>query len=191
VKDKIIFSGQNNDEKVIKVSNRHPFTFFRDAVGSFVLFFASLAAMLVFFYVPYVLPVAFVVFVFSIIGGFYSYFTWERDKFIITDQRVVDIEQKTLFMRSQKETYLDKIQDVSFDIKGFWGSIFHYGTVNIQTASGTSLTLDDIHQPEVVQKMILELIKENESYSDDEGLFEKMTEMIRKAIQDQKPDEGK
>ena len=181
---KKLFSSQNDEEKIIRVANRHPFTFIRDAFGSIFLFVASLAAMLVFFYVSYVLILAFVFFIFSIIGGFYSYFTWERDKYIITDLRVVDMDQITLFSKSQKEAFIDKIQDVTFEIKGFFGMIFNYGNVVIQTAGETSLTLDDIANPGKVQKIIFDLIrnKETTETDPDSNLMQKMTDMIRQAV---------
>ena len=116
---KKIFSTQNDTETIIKVVNRHPITLFRDAFGSIVLFFLSLAVMVFAFGLAYVLIFAFIFFLFSIVGFFYSYFTWERDKYIITDQRIVDVDQISLFTKSQKETMLDKIQDVTFKIKGF------------------------------------------------------------------------
>lgn len=178
---------QNEGEKIIKTMHRHPLTFFRDAIGSIFLFFASLVVMIMFFYVPLVLPIAFLVFVFSIIGGFYSYFTWEKDMFLITNQRIVDIEQKTLFSKSQKEAYLEKIQDVSFEIKGILGSLFNYGTVSIQTASDSVLTLNDVASPESVQKIIFNIVKEESSKSqdDDGNLMKKMAEMIRRAIKEE------
>ncbi|MDD5731554.1 MAG: PH domain-containing protein [Patescibacteria group bacterium] len=178
---KLVFSTQNEDEIIIKVANRHPITLIRDAIGSIILFVLSFSAMLIFFYVPYVLPLAFLVFVFSIIGFFYSYFTWSKDKYIITDQRIVDMDQQTLFAKSQKEAFLDKIQDVVSETKGFLGAIFKYGNVDIQTASETSLTLDDIADPDRVQKIISNLIR-NGKDKDGGDLIQKMTEMIRNAV---------
>ena len=179
---KKLFSSQNDSEKVIKVANRHFFTFFRDAIGSIFIFIVSLSLMVIFFYMPYVLILSFAFFVFSIIGGFYSYFTWEKDKYIITDLRVVDMDQITLFNKSQKEAFLDKIQDVTSEVKGFFGMIFKYGNVTIQTAGETSLTLDDIANPDKVQKIIFDLIRNKETLHSDDDLMKKMTEMIRNAL---------
>uniref|UniRef100_A0A7C4M2U5 PH domain-containing protein n=1 Tax=candidate division CPR3 bacterium TaxID=2268181 RepID=A0A7C4M2U5_UNCC3 len=189
------FSTQNDDEKIIKISNRHFFTFFRDAIGSIFIFFASLAMMLMFFYVPYVLIASFIFFVFSIIGGFYSYFTWERDKYIITDQRIIDIDQITLFTKSQKEATFDRIQDVTSEIRGFWGSVFNYGNVIIQTAGENSLTLNDIANPEQIQKIIFDLAqdKKEEKDSEEKNVIKKMASIIKAALsqnQNQKEESG-
>jgi len=183
MKKKLVFPTQNADEKIIKVANRHPISFVRDAFWSIILFILSFSAMLYFFYVPYVLPLAFLVFVFSIIGFFYSYFTWSKDKYIITDQRVVDMDQKTLFSRSQKEAFIDKIQDVVSETKGFLGSVFKYGNVNIQTAGETPLTLDDIANPDMIQKIISDLMRDSRT-KDEGGLIQKMTNMIKNALKE-------
>lgn len=181
MKNKLLFPTQNENEKIIKVANRHPISFVRDAFGLIVLFILSFSAMLIFFYVPYVLPLAFLVFVFSIIGFFYSYFTWSKDKYIITDQRIIDMDQRTLFSRSQKEAFIDKIQDVVSETKGFLGSVFKYGNVDIQTAGETSLTLDDIANPDMVQKIISDLMRDDKA-KDGGDLIQKMTDMIKRAI---------
>jgi len=182
------FSTQNDDEKIIKLLNRHSFTFFRDAFGSIFIFFASLVMMLMFFYVPYALIISFAFFVFSIIGGFYSYFTWERDKYIITDQRIVDIDQITLFTRSQKEATFDKIQDVTSEVRGFWGSVFNYGNVIIQTAGENSLTLSDVANPEQIQKIIFDLAqdKKEENDSEEKNVIKKMASIIKAALSQSK-----
>jgi uncharacterized membrane protein YdbT with pleckstrin-like domain len=178
---KLIFSTQNENERIIKMANRHPITLIRDAFGSIFLFIVSFSAMLIFFYIPYILPLAFLLFVFSIVGFFYSYFTWSKDKYIITDQRVVDMDQQTLFSKSQKEAHLDKIQDVVSETKGFLGMIFGYGNVGVQTASDTSLTLDDIANPAKVQKIIFDLMRDSKK-GDGGDLVQKMTDMIRGAM---------
>lgn len=178
MKNNLLFSTQNEDERIIKIANRHPVTLIRDAFGSVVLFILSFSAMLIFFYIPYILPLAFLIFVFSIIGFFYSYFTWSKDKYIITDKRIVDMDQQTLFSKSQKEALLDRVQDVVSETKGFLGVIFKYGNVGIQTASDTSLTLDDIANPEKIQKIIFDLMRDNKDRNGGD-LIQKMADMIK------------
>lgn len=181
---KKVFSTQNEDEEIIMVANRHPITLVRDAIGSVVLFIVSFSVMIKFFYVPYVLPIAFLVFVFSIIGFFYSYFNWARDRFIITDLRILDMDQKTLFSKSQKEAFLEKIQDVVSETRGFLGTVFHYGDVSIQTASDTSLVLDDVANPNMIQKTIFDLVRDAKS-DEKEDLVQKMNELIKSAVSEE------
>lgn len=63
----------------------------------------------------------------------------------------------------------------------FFGVIFKYGNVDIQTASETSLTLDDIANPDMVQKIISDLMR-NSKGKDGGDLIQKMTDMIKNAV---------
>lgn len=56
------------------------------------------------------------------------------DTWIVTDKRVIDIEQKGLFNRSVSECHLDRVQDVTTEVKGFLPTLLKYGDVIIQTA---------------------------------------------------------
>ncbi len=179
---KKVFPGQEENEKIIKAFFRHPFILIKNEFIPILLFIASIATMTFFFYLypPFVFLGSFIVFILSITWGFYSYYTWIKDKYVITDHRIIDIEQVTLFTRSQKEAPLARIQDVSSEIKSFWGALFRFGSVHVQTASDTSLTLDDVPNPEKIQSIIFNLIKEAKKEEDeDKGIIKKMIEMLR------------
>src|SRR3989339_835751 len=149
MKKKKAFFGQEENEKIIKAMNRHPFVLAKSEISPAIIFLISVTIMTVCLflkaeYLGYVFLVAFVVFLFSLVWAYYGYFVWSRDKYIITDQRVVDVEQNTFFSRSQREASLEKIQDITLEIKGFWGSAFNFGSIVIQTAGEASLTLEDV-----------------------------------------------
>lgn len=56
------------------------------------------------------------------------------DSWIVTDKRIIDIEQHGLFNRSVSECHLDRVQDVTAEVKGFLPTFLKYGDVMIQTA---------------------------------------------------------
>ncbi len=56
------------------------------------------------------------------------------DVWIITNKRVVNVEQKGLFMREVSELHYNKIQDITTEVHGFIPTILHYGEVYVQTA---------------------------------------------------------
>jgi len=114
MKKKKAFFGQEENEKIIKAMNRHPFVLAKSEISPAIIFLISVTIMTVCLflkaeYLGYVFLVAFVVFLFSLVWAYYGYFVWSRDKYIITDQRVVDVEQNTFFSRSQREASLEKI----------------------------------------------------------------------------------
>lgn len=65
-----------------------------------------------------------------------SFVMWDGDVFIVTDLRIVDVDQKGLFSRTVSEVKLDDIQDVSWSKSGIIDALFNVGDLKIQTSSG-------------------------------------------------------
>ena len=77
---------------------------------------------------------------------------------IVTNERVVDVDQKNLLLHSFSEVNLGRIQDVTAEIKGLFGTFLNYGHVYIQTAGETiRFEFDYIPDPHRVAKLILDL----------------------------------
>lgn len=80
------------------------------------------------------------------------------DLWIVTNDRIIDTEQKGLFARTVTELELFQIQDVTTHVKGLFGTIFKYGDVVIATASNTSsIIFHDIPNPEFIRKELVRL----------------------------------
>lgn len=90
---------------------------------------------------------------------FYTFFvTFYLDLLIITNDRLLHIEQHSLFSRTISELDLYKIQDVTSEVYGFIPSLFSYGTLQIQTAGAQEkFILDHIPHPESLRQTILDL----------------------------------
>lgn len=80
------------------------------------------------------------------------------DVAIITNERIVDIDQDGLFNRTISELHLSKVQDVSGNVKGITGTMMDFGDVTVQTA-GTheEFVLDTIPHPYKLSKMIVNM----------------------------------
>jgi uncharacterized membrane protein YdbT with pleckstrin-like domain len=68
----------------------------------------------------------------------FIYLSWindELDLFIITNIRVIGIEQISVLSRTVTECGLDRIQEVNAKVAGILETIFGYGRVDIHTAS--------------------------------------------------------
>lgn len=86
---------------------------------------------------------------------------WYYNAFVITNQRIIDFDQKGLFDKIVSESTYDKIQDISFKKKGLIATLFNYGTIIIQTAGQNgNLEIQNVYKPEKVQAMIAEIQKE-------------------------------
>jgi uncharacterized membrane protein YdbT with pleckstrin-like domain len=81
------------------------------------------------------------------------------DVLVITNQRLIDMEQFILFSREEVSIPLDKIQDITIEIKGVLQTMFKFGRVEIQTAgTDREAIMEDIKDPEHVKRSIDELL---------------------------------
>ena len=89
---------------------------------------------------------------------FRTWFLWYRNTLIVTDQRLIDVDQKKIFHRVVSEVYYSNIQDVSFAIKGILPTLFRFGTLVVQTAANNeTIEIDGIRRPERLQGAIVKL----------------------------------
>jgi uncharacterized membrane protein YdbT with pleckstrin-like domain len=73
--------------------------------------------------------------IFIWIYGFFVWIDYYFDIWVITNERIINIEQKGLFVRSLSEVKFEKIQDVTVEVTGFIPTILNYGDVFVQTAA--------------------------------------------------------
>jgi membrane protein YdbS with pleckstrin-like domain len=71
--------------------------------------------------------------------------------------RIICVNQKSLFSREFIETDIEKIQDVTYAMKGVFATLFKYGTVTVRTSTGLNIELTDLSDPDEVQEMIRNL----------------------------------
>ncbi len=77
---------------------------------------------------------------------------------VITNLRVVDIDQHGLFSRRISELHIDKIEDVTSESNGPVATVFQYGNVYVQTAGTIDrFEFDRVPAPEQIEKIILDL----------------------------------
>jgi len=102
----------------------------------------------------------------SVLMFFYSYFvTFYLDVWIITNDRLVDVRQTSLFSRTIAEVDLYQIQDATSEVKGFFASIFNYGNIYLQTAGPVPrFVLYNVPDPNHLREKILDLSAEDKKY---------------------------
>lgn len=80
---------------------------------------------------------------------------------IITDRRIVDIDQVGLFHHEVSELHIENIEDVTSDISGILGTIFNYGDVYVQTAGTIErFEFNGVPDPGAINKLILDLYEQ-------------------------------
>jgi len=91
---------------------------------------------------------------------------WFIDIYIVTNQRVVDIDFYYLLYKHFGEAELAKIQDISYTAGGIFAAVFNYGDVTIETAGeAPNLVFEKVPHPEQVVETIRELTEDQPSSS--------------------------
>lgn len=161
------FPGQHDGERVLLVLRRHPFVFVL-VTAAFVLF--ALLPLFVRFLIPesffqnlqgtvweVLVTVALsMYFLFLWLFFAYAWVDYYLDLWIVTDERIVNIEQAGFFNRVISEQRLLRVQDVTSDVKGLVPTFLDYGNVFVQTAGERGrFVFEQVPHPDLVKKVVL------------------------------------
>lgn len=107
------------------------------------------------------------------VGGFvlgllifsYHFVIWFYTYYIVTSDRIRQITQRGFFGKDVVELRLAKIQNISYNVPGFFGEVFNFGTVVIQTFVG-DLVIRNVEKPDEIynklQDAVAAVVKEGE-----------------------------
>ena len=88
---------------------------------------------------------------------------WFFNIYIVTSERVIDIDFYYLLYKKFSQAELSKIQDTSFETGGIIATFFNYGNVSVQTAGESpNLEFDKVPYPDRVVEMIRRLTEQDE-----------------------------
>lgn len=133
------FIGQRQGEKVLFTFRRHIISIRRGIYGFMI---ATVVFSLPFLCFPEKTALLWLVLVGLFIGFVYLFYTWIGWYFtcyIVTNERIRELRQKGLFNKTVIDLNLDKVQNVSYNISGFAGSMFGFGTIILQTMVGNMI----------------------------------------------------
>ncbi len=175
-------------EVIIKIIHRHWFNIFKQFVPVILL---ALVLFAIFNFLPsyfsifqgetFAKLIAFGESLFIVLIWVFAFFTWIDyyfDIWVITSEKVINIEQKALFMRSLSELKFERIQDVTVEVKGLIPTLLNYGDVFIQTAGETErFIFRQVANPYKIKDLIMGLQKRQEKEETNE-----LGEVIRNEI---------
>lgn len=109
--------------------------------------------------------------VFWMYFSLFLYIEWlnhELDLYIVTNNRVIWVEQISWMNRNTRECNLGQVQEVSSKTKWILANIFNYWTLSIQTAWANTHNLDMDFCPDSIQqaRQVLNIVDE---YRDNES----------------------
>jgi len=92
----------------------------------------------------------------------YKIIARNNNLWVVTNFRIID--EKGVFSSNSKESPLDKINNVSYH-QSFWGKIFGYGSVQIQTAAEIgATTVNMLENPKLLKDTITLMQEEYKQY---------------------------
>ncbi len=178
--EEINFPGQRESEKIILFLRRHWFILFMRLL----LILVSIVVLIAVYFLFLSLNSNFQESPFHNLALFgeslATLFVWNfffilwldfyLDVWIVTDERIINIEQRGFFSRDISELKLTKIQDVTSEIIGVIPTLLDYGNIYVQTAGEKErFAFYQIPHPNRVKNVIVEL-QEKERVSEEKEL---------------------
>lgn len=155
-------------EKVLVVARHHWFVFLRELIGILLLFFIPFFAVpLLGVFIdagggPVAVPDGYGIFFASL----WALFLWQMlfsrwtdvyfDIWIVTNWRIIDINQKGFFNRDVATLLdFDNIEDVATQISSVIGTLLEYGDIQVQTAAAArEFIFREADNPRHIEKII-------------------------------------
>ncbi|MEK7181660.1 MAG: PH domain-containing protein [Patescibacteria group bacterium] len=164
------FEGQREGEEVLLVIHRHWFNLLAHLFTVVLLSVVAIGSILLmpFLFTEILLPehlhlflfLENTFFVFLWIYGFLVWIDYYFDVWIVTNERIVNIEQKGLFVRHISELNFSRIQDVTSTVEGIIPTILNFGDVFIQTAGEQErFTFRQVPDPLRIKDTVMRLAK--------------------------------
>jgi len=85
----------------------------------------------------------------------YQYWDWRNDRYIVTDDQLIDLYKRPLGQEQRRSAPIKNIQTVEFERLGLISLILNFGTVFIRVGD-TTLTFDYVYNPSKAQQDIFE-----------------------------------
>lgn len=173
----------NQDEKIYLIKRRHRIVLAMWIIPEILIFFLIILGMIALFFVslpswPEILVSIFpeianynikdlLLFFLSLLLSifwliiFITFTNYYLDSWIITNERTIHTELRSLFSRFFSSVSHDRIQDITVDVHGFLASVFHFGDIHIQTAGEfREFIFRQISDPNKTKEIIFEAKRE-------------------------------
>jgi hypothetical protein len=167
------FKGQKDGEEILMVVHRHWF----DILSQFFIIFFML--LLLFGSLAFASPILEstngnispslflflenIFFIFIWLFFFIIWIDYYFDVWIVTNERIVNIEQKGLFSRGISELELENIQDITVEVLGIIPTFLNYGNLYVQTAAEKErFIFKHVPNPYAIKDLVMNLQKKYE-----------------------------
>lgn len=165
------FEGQHEGEELLFVFRRHIIAMRRGFYSLLIPFAVSSIPPLIWQskLELFLLPIAGLVI--GLLLFSYHFIMWYFTIYIVTTERIRQVTQKGLFGKDVVELRLAKIQNISYNIPGFSGEIFKFGTIVIQTFVG-DLIIHMVEHPNEIYNKLQDAVHKASKEAEQEDSYE-------------------
>ncbi len=168
------FDWKGDDEIIYFISKKHAYDLILKMAPPAFIFFAALMMFLAGAFMEssaigdILWWVAIPALVFSVLYGIWQYVDWDNDYYVITNQRVVEVQKVVFLHDSRKEAPLSTV--LSIGVETQWlGRWLDFGDVVVNTFTG-KIKMTDVDYPRQVASMVDEFWRRVKQQSNEEQL---------------------
>lgn len=160
------FPGRRENEQIKLIIRKHKIIFLFLFIKVFMLILLPFAVMIAVTYFQLIslayLPLAWAFFLLIILFCqlviFVEWLNEELDTVIVTDERIINVNQISFLHRSVIETSLAHVSDARGVQRGIWSDLFNYGILELQSENSNGLSrIEYVAYPFKVAEQILEV----------------------------------
>jgi len=180
------------DENIVEIVYQHKIKYILSALIAILIFCSSFFILFSFLDSGkwlYLLVIAMILF--SVIWFLILIRKWSNTVLVLTNNRILDIDQSSVWNRKIAMIDLSKIEEILVEIHGITKFFWKYGTIQIFLPNGNlSLKFDYVVKPEVLQEKIYQLQKQYKPELEDledietKDLVEKMEQELSTLAQE-------
>ncbi len=151
------FEGQREGEELLFVFRRHIIAMRKGFYGLLVPMTISAIPFLIWSDKLELLWVFLGGFILGLVLFSYHLVIWFYTYYIVTNERIRQITQRGFFGKDVVELRLSKVQNISYNIPGFFGEMFRFGTIVIQTFVG-DLVIRNVENPDKIYNKLQDAV---------------------------------
>jgi nitrate reductase NapE component len=152
---------QRADEEVVMTVRQHPWVLARPIFNIILVILVVLAGFLIWHWQLISIGLLVAAACFSLIYISIIWYSYSNDFLILTNHRLIKIDQKSFFNRRVSETELDNVMNINYEIKGFIKSLLNFGDIKISAVGDevSMIVIVNIENPHFLQEKIASLSK--------------------------------
>ena len=148
-------------EKVEMVIRRHWIVFVVLGINALLLLIINIVLHVIFWFELWVNIFSLVYFMWFVLYMYIEWVNHELDMYVITNSRIIWIEQVWFLNREVSQCALNDVQEVNSKTQGFFANMFNYWDLTIQTAwNASNFKMDFVPDSLQASRKVLNMVEE-------------------------------